>query len=69
MSEEKQKENVIYQMQHMFAALHEVDRQYYDPISFVQANKADPLVQMDVDEFFNTTCDKVSPSPFTTLII
>ena len=49
----------------MFAYLMESQKQYYNPTPFTSSfkdhsgNPIDVTVQMDVDEFFNSLCDKL----------
>jgi len=64
-NEDPLEDNLMYQLQVMFANLQESYRQYFDPTDFCKANKdydgqpTDVSVQMDADEFFNMLCDKV----------
>eukprot|EP00742_Colponemidia_sp_Colp-10_P004877 GILJ01005210.1.p1 GENE.GILJ01005210.1~~GILJ01005210.1.p1 ORF type:complete len:2590 (-),score=405.82 GILJ01005210.1:174-7943(-) len=58
-------ENVLYQLQTMFGALRESEKQYYNPRGFCQSfkdwegNPVNVLEQMDVDEFFNMFMDRL----------
>ena len=58
-------ENVLLQIQNIFGALHESEKQYFNPKGFCQAFKdwdgqpVNVMDQMDVDEFFNTFTDKL----------
>jgi hypothetical protein len=58
-------EQVVYQLQVMFAYLKETQKQYYNPRPFTNSfkdasgNAMDVSIQMDVDEFFNILCDRV----------
>ena len=58
-------DNLLYQLQLMYANLQESCRQYYDPTPFCKSNKdydgqpTDVSIQMDADEFFNMLCEKV----------
>src|SRR3990167_4181600 len=63
-AEKDRADNVVYEMQKMFAFLQESRRRSYDPRSFCHAYKdsggksVNVSVQMDVDEFYNQLCDK-----------
>jgi uncharacterized UBP type Zn finger protein len=58
-------EQMVYQLQVMFAHLKETQKQYYNPLPFTNSfkdsngNPMDVSVQMDVDEFFNILCDRI----------
>ena len=58
-------DNLLYQLQLIFAALKLSQRQYFDPRGFCYAFKdyegkpINVLEQMDVDEFFNNLLDKI----------
>ena len=53
------KENILYELQLLFAALKIYEFAYYDPRSFVVANKLNFYEQMDADEFYGTLIDKI----------
>lgn len=58
-------ENVLYQIKCIFGGLSEVEKQYFNPKKFCRAFKdidgspMDPMVQKDVDEFFNMLMDRI----------
>lgn len=58
-------DNLLYQLQCIFASLHQSEQQYYNPQGFTNAfkdwdgNPTNVLIQMDVDEFFNMFMDKL----------
>lgn len=58
-------DNLLYQLQCIFAFLHQSEQQYYNPQGFTDAfkdwdgNPTNVLIQMDVDEFFNMFMDKL----------
>lgn len=58
-------ENVLHQVKCIFGGLMEVEKQYYNPKKFCKAFKdidgscIDPMVQKDVDEFFNMFMDRI----------
>lgn len=60
-----QEDNLLYQLQCIFAFLHQSEQQYYNPQGFTNAFKdwdgqpTNVLIQMDVDEFFNMFMDKL----------
>ena len=53
------KENILYELQLLFSALKIYEFAYYDPRSFVVANKLNFYEQMDADEFYGTLIDKI----------
>ena len=54
------KENtVLFELQLLFSALKVYESQYYDPSSFVLANKLNFYEQMDADEYFGIFIDKI----------
>ena len=53
------KNNILYELQLLFSALKIYEFAYYDPRSFVVANKLNFYEQMDADEFYGTFIDKV----------
>ena len=53
------KTNILYELQLLFAGLKIYEFGYYDPRSFVVANKLNFYEQMDADEFYGTLIDKV----------
>ena len=53
------KKNVLFQLQLLFSALKVYESQYYDPSSFVLANKLNFYEQMDADEYFGMLIDKI----------
>ena len=53
------KKNVLFQLQLLFSALKVYESQYYDPTSFVLANKLNFYEQMDADEYFGMLIDKI----------
>ena len=57
--ENPDKDNVLYQLQLLFSALKLYESQYYDPASFVVANKLSFYEQMDADEYFGIFIDKI----------
>ena len=57
--ENPDKDNVLYQLQLLFSALKLYESQYYDPASFVLANKLSFYEQMDADEYFGIFIDKI----------
>ena len=52
-------ENVLYQLQLLFSALKLYEFSFYNPKSFVLANKLDFYEQMDAYEFYVTLIDKI----------
>lgn len=58
-------DNILYQLQCIFAFLHQSEQQYYNPQGFTNAfkdwdgNPTNVLIQMDVDEFFNMFMDRL----------
>eukprot|EP00349_Pseudokeronopsis_sp_Brazil_P010679 CAMPEP_0202978554 /NCGR_PEP_ID=MMETSP1396-20130829/84929_1 /ASSEMBLY_ACC=CAM_ASM_000872 /TAXON_ID= /ORGANISM="Pseudokeronopsis sp., Strain Brazil" /LENGTH=221 /DNA_ID=CAMNT_0049717549 /DNA_START=2836 /DNA_END=3501 /DNA_ORIENTATION=+ len=58
-------ENPLYQLKMIFCGLLQIEKQYFNPKRFCKAMKdidgspIDPLVQKDVDEFFNLLLDKI----------
>lgn len=58
-------DNLLYQLQCIFAFLNQSEQQYYNPQGFTNAfkdwdgNPTNVLIQMDVDEFFNMFMDKL----------
>lgn len=64
-NEVPKEDNLLYQLQCLFAFLHLSEQQYYNPQGFTNAfkdwdgNPTNVLVQMDVDEFFNMFMDKL----------
>lgn len=58
-------DNLLYQLQCVFAFLNQSEQQYYNPQGFTNAfkdwdgNPTNVLIQMDVDEFFNMFMDKL----------
>lgn len=58
-------ENVLYQLKMIFGGLMEIEKQYFNPKKFCGAFKdidgspIDPMVQRDVDEFFNMMVDRI----------
>ena len=57
--ENPDKNNVLYQLQLLFSSLKLYESQYYDPASFVIANKLSFYEQMDADEYFGIFIDKI----------
>ena len=61
-------DELLSQLQLMYANLQESRRKMYDPTFFVKANKDydgaeyNPCIQMDVDEYFNVFCEKIENS-------
>ena len=53
------KNNILYELQLLFSALKIYEFAYYDPRSFVVANKLNFYEQMDADEFYGTLIDKI----------
>ena len=53
------KNNVLFELQILFAALKIYEFSYYDPRSFVVINKLNFYEQMDADEFYGTLIDKI----------
>ena len=53
------KTNILYELQVLFSALKIYEFAYYDPRSFVVANKLNFYEQMDADEFYGTLIDKI----------
>jgi len=64
-NDKPQEDNVLYQIKCMFGGLMQVEKQYFNPKKFCKAFKdfdgqpIDPLVQKDVDEFFNMFMDRI----------
>ena len=62
---EPEETNVLYQIKRIFGALMELEKQYFNPKKFCMAFKdidgspIDPMVQRDVDEFFNMLIDRI----------
>lgn len=62
---ESEENNVLFQIKRIFGALMELDKQYFNPKKFCRAFKdidgspIDPMVQRDVDEFFNMLIDRI----------
>ena len=62
---EELSENPLYQMKLIFGGLMETEKQYFNPKRFCHAFKdidgspMDPMVQRDVDEFFNMLIDRI----------
>jgi ubiquitin carboxyl-terminal hydrolase 9/24 len=62
---ETPEDNLLLQLQYIFSALKESDKQYINPKAFTQSFKdwegkpINVLEQMDVDEFFNTFMDRL----------
>ena len=60
-----QEENVLYQIKRIFGALQELEKQYFNPKKFcfsfkdIDGSPIDPMVQRDVDEFFNMLIDRI----------
>ena len=58
-------ENVLHQIKMIFGGLMEMEKQYFNPKKFCSAFKdidgssIDPMVQKDVDEFFNMAIDRI----------
>ena len=58
-------DNILYQLQCIFAFLHQSEQQFYNPQGFTNAfkdwdgNPTNVLIQMDVDEFFNMFMDRL----------
>ena len=50
---------VLFELQILFSALKVYESQYYDPCSFVFANKLNFYEQMDADEYFGIFIDKI----------
>ena len=50
---------VLFELQLLFSALKVYESQYYDPSSFVYANKLNFYEQMDADEYFGIFIDKI----------
>ena len=50
---------VLFELQLLFSALKVYESQYYDPSSFVIANKLNFYEQMDADEYFGIFIDKI----------
>lgn len=63
--EEDPAEDLLFQLQTLFGNLQESERKYYATRPFTQAykdydgNPMNPLIQMDVDEFFNMLLDRL----------
>ena len=57
--ENPSKDNILYELQLLFSALKIYEYPYYDPRSFVIANKLNFTEQMDADEFYGTLIDKI----------
>eukprot|EP01127_Copromyxa_protea_P022514 TRINITY_DN8090_c0_g1_i1.p1 TRINITY_DN8090_c0_g1~~TRINITY_DN8090_c0_g1_i1.p1 ORF type:complete len:2714 (-),score=433.50 TRINITY_DN8090_c0_g1_i1:44-7879(-) len=63
--EEDKSSSMLYQLQSIFSHLQESVLRFYDPTPFCQVYKTygdemmNPLVQMDVDEFFANIMDKI----------
>ena len=53
------KKSVLFQLQLLFSALKVYESQYFDPSSFVLANKLNFYEQMDADEYFGMFIDKI----------
>ena len=53
------KKNILYELQLLFSALKIYEFAYYDPRSFVVANKLNFYEQMDADEFYGSLIDKI----------
>ena len=53
------KTNILYELQILFSALKIYEFAYYDPRSFVEANKLNFYEQMDADEFYVSLIDKI----------
>lgn len=64
-NEATKEDNLLYQLQCIFAFLYQSEHQYYNPQGFTNAfkdwdgNPTNVLIQMDVDEFFNMFMDKL----------
>ena len=64
LGKEPDEENVLHQLKMIFGGLMEIERQYFNPKKFCRAFKdidgspIDPMVQKDVDEFFNMAIDR-----------
>ena len=62
---EPESENVLLQIKRIFGSLMQLEKQYFNPKKFCHAFKdidgspIDPMVQRDVDEFFNMFIDRV----------
>lgn len=62
---ESEDDNMLHQLKMIFGGLMEMEKQYYNPKKFCSAFKdidgqpIDPMVQKDVDEFFNMAMDRV----------
>lgn len=62
---EPEESNVLYQIKRIFGGLMELEKQYFNPKKFCMAFKdidgspIDPMVQKDVDEFFNMLIDRI----------
>jgi hypothetical protein len=58
-------DNILYQLQCIFAFLNQSEQQYYNPQGFTNSfkdwdgNPTNVLIQMDVDEFFNMFMDRL----------
>ena len=57
--ENPSKTNILYELQLLFSALKIYEFGYYDPRSFVVANKLNFYEQMDADEFYGSLIDKI----------
>ena len=53
------KNNILYELQILFSALKIYEFAYYNPRSFVVANKLNFYEQMDADEFYGNLIDKI----------
>jgi len=64
-NEVPKEDNILYQLQCIFAFLNQSEQQYYNPQGFTNAfkdwdgNPTNVLIQMDVDEFFNMFMDRL----------
>ena len=62
---EPESTNVLFQIKRIFGALMALEKQYFNPKKFCMAFKdidgspIDPMVQRDVDEFFNMLIDRI----------
>ena len=65
LNQENLNDDVLYQMQRLFAHLQESQKKFYNTIGFCKAYKdysgqsVNPLIQMDADEFFNMLFEKL----------
>ena len=65
LGKEPPEENVLHQLKMMFGGLMEIESQYFNPKNFCTAFKdidgspIDPMIQKDVDEFFNMAMDRI----------